>query len=202
MRTLAGPSSAVQWVLSGGPYTTASQVRQCPLVQRRPRVGCLPASPSSSSRATRLFRLSRAFATSVSNRCGSPTEMAGLSSASRIPWMSFSRSLCSENDMIPFKDSTTRPRTSVGIGPPPKQDDGPRRLERSSRASRRVSSRIRLAGASAVAVALDVGLYLSNIGDISSVSLFRGAASIENVFAPYKGRDRNSDHENQGESNG
>jgi len=28
-----------------------------------------------------------------------------------------------------------------------------------------------LAGASAVAVALDVGLYLSNIGDISSVSL-------------------------------
>ena len=77
--------------------------------------------------------------------------------------------------------------------PPATQaDEGPRRLERSSRASRRVSSRIRLAGASAVAVALDVGLYLSNIGDISSVSLFRGAASIENVFAPYKGRDRNS----------
>ena len=51
-------------------------------------------------------------------------------------------------------------------------------------------------------MALDVGLYLSNIGDVSSVSLFRGAASIENVFAPYKGRGRNSDHENQGESNG
>jgi len=32
MRTLAGPSSAVQCVLSGGPYTTASQVRQCQLV--------------------------------------------------------------------------------------------------------------------------------------------------------------------------
>jgi hypothetical protein len=28
IRTLTGPSSAVQWVLSGGPYTTASQFRQ------------------------------------------------------------------------------------------------------------------------------------------------------------------------------
>jgi len=32
MRTTAGPSSAAQCVLSGGPYTTASQVRQCQLV--------------------------------------------------------------------------------------------------------------------------------------------------------------------------
>jgi hypothetical protein len=37
--------------------------------------------------------------------------------------------------------------------------------------------------------------------DSSSVPLFRGAASIENVFAPYKSRDRCSDDENQGESN-
>jgi len=29
IRTAAGPSSAVQCVFSGGPYTTASQVRQC-----------------------------------------------------------------------------------------------------------------------------------------------------------------------------
>ena len=28
MRTAAGPSSVVQWVLSGGPYTVSSQVRQ------------------------------------------------------------------------------------------------------------------------------------------------------------------------------
>jgi hypothetical protein len=26
MRTVAGPSSVVQWVLSGGPYTVSSQV--------------------------------------------------------------------------------------------------------------------------------------------------------------------------------
>jgi hypothetical protein len=32
IRTVAGPSSAVQWVLSGGPYTTVSQVRHCQLV--------------------------------------------------------------------------------------------------------------------------------------------------------------------------
>jgi hypothetical protein len=32
IRTAAGPSSAVQCVLSGGPYTVASQVRQCQLV--------------------------------------------------------------------------------------------------------------------------------------------------------------------------
>jgi hypothetical protein len=48
---------------------------------------------------------------------------------------------------------------------------------------------------------LEVGLHLSNIGDISSVSLFRGATSIENVFAPYKGADCYSDDENQAESN-
>jgi len=32
VRTVAGPSSVVQCVFSGGPYTTASQVRQCQLV--------------------------------------------------------------------------------------------------------------------------------------------------------------------------
>src|SRR6476469_2330629 len=32
IRTAAGPSSAVQCVFNGGPYTTASQVRQCQLV--------------------------------------------------------------------------------------------------------------------------------------------------------------------------
>ena len=35
IRTVAGPSSVVQWVLSGGPYTTASHVRQCQLVWLR-----------------------------------------------------------------------------------------------------------------------------------------------------------------------
>jgi hypothetical protein len=39
----------------------------------------------------------------------------------------------------------------------------------------------------------------SNIENRSSISLVRGAASIENSFAPYKGRDRYGDHENQGE---
>jgi hypothetical protein len=29
LRTAAGPANAPQCVLSGGPYTTASQVRQC-----------------------------------------------------------------------------------------------------------------------------------------------------------------------------
>jgi hypothetical protein len=38
IRTTAGPSSAVQCVLSGGPYTTASQVRQCQLVCPPPPV--------------------------------------------------------------------------------------------------------------------------------------------------------------------
>jgi len=33
--TVAGPSSVVQWVLSGGPYTTASHVRQRQPVFRR-----------------------------------------------------------------------------------------------------------------------------------------------------------------------
>jgi hypothetical protein len=32
IRTAAGPSSAEQWVFVGGPYTTASQVRQCQVV--------------------------------------------------------------------------------------------------------------------------------------------------------------------------
>jgi len=32
MRTVAGPSSVVQCVFNGGPYTTASHVRQCQLV--------------------------------------------------------------------------------------------------------------------------------------------------------------------------
>jgi len=32
IRTVVSPSSAVQWVLSGGPYTTASHLRQCQLV--------------------------------------------------------------------------------------------------------------------------------------------------------------------------
>jgi hypothetical protein len=32
MRTVAGPSSAVQWVLSGGPYTVASHVRHVHVV--------------------------------------------------------------------------------------------------------------------------------------------------------------------------
>jgi hypothetical protein len=32
MRTAAGPSSVVQWVLSGGPNTTASHARQCQVV--------------------------------------------------------------------------------------------------------------------------------------------------------------------------
>jgi hypothetical protein len=32
IRTVAGPSRHVQCLLSGGPYTTASQVRQCQLV--------------------------------------------------------------------------------------------------------------------------------------------------------------------------
>ena len=32
MRTVAGPSSVVQCVLSGGPFTVSSQVRQCRLV--------------------------------------------------------------------------------------------------------------------------------------------------------------------------
>ena len=32
MRTVAGPSSAVQWVLSGGPYTVSSQVRHVQVV--------------------------------------------------------------------------------------------------------------------------------------------------------------------------
>ena len=32
IRTAAGPSSAVQCVFNGGPYTTASHVRQCQLV--------------------------------------------------------------------------------------------------------------------------------------------------------------------------
>jgi hypothetical protein len=47
-------------------------------------------------------------------------------------------------------------------------------------------------------VALEVSLDPSNILGRSSVSLFRGAAPIEN--SPYKRRDRYSDHENQGES--
>ena len=49
-------------------------------------------------------------------------------------------------------------------------------------------------------MALEVSPHPSNIVDRSSVSLYRGAASIENLFAPYKYRDRCSDHENQGES--
>lgn len=60
--------------------------------------------------------------------------------------------------------------------------------------------RIRLAAAYAAAMALEVSLHPSNIVDRSSVSLCRGAASIENLFAPFKGRDCYSDHENQGES--
>jgi hypothetical protein len=77
----------------------------------------------------------------------------------------------------------------------------PRRSERHSRASRCAAVwRIRLAGAPAVAIALEVGPHLSNIGDSSSVPLFGATASIDNVFAPHESRDRYSDHENQGES--
>ncbi len=57
-----------------------------------------------------------------------------------------------------------------------------------------------MAGAQAAAIAPEVSLHPSNIKDASSVSLFRGAAPIKNLFAPYKGRDRYNDHENQGES--
>ena len=32
IRTVAGPSSVVQWVLSGGPYTVWSHVRQVQVV--------------------------------------------------------------------------------------------------------------------------------------------------------------------------
>jgi hypothetical protein len=32
IRTVAGPSRALQWVLSGGPYTVWSQVRQVQVV--------------------------------------------------------------------------------------------------------------------------------------------------------------------------
>jgi hypothetical protein len=32
MRTAAGPVNAEQWPPSGGPYTVASQVRQCQVV--------------------------------------------------------------------------------------------------------------------------------------------------------------------------
>ncbi|WP_353362016.1 hypothetical protein [Mycobacterium sp.] len=32
IRTLAGPSSVVQWVLSGGPYTVSSHVQQVQVV--------------------------------------------------------------------------------------------------------------------------------------------------------------------------
>jgi hypothetical protein len=37
MRTVAGPSSVVQWVLSGGPYTVASHVRHVEVVVPRRR---------------------------------------------------------------------------------------------------------------------------------------------------------------------
>jgi hypothetical protein len=37
IRTAAGPSSAVQRLFNGGPYTTASHVRQCQLVCPPPR---------------------------------------------------------------------------------------------------------------------------------------------------------------------
>jgi hypothetical protein len=40
-----------------------------------------------------------------------------------------------------------------------------------------------------VATTLEVGLHSAHIEDVSSVPLFRGAASIENVFAPHKSRD-------------
>jgi hypothetical protein len=55
--------------------------------------------------------------------------------------------------------------------------------------------------ASAVALALEVGLHPSNIAGNSSVVLSRGAASMENLFAPYERHRRDRDRQDQGESN-
>jgi hypothetical protein len=76
------------------------------------------------------------------------------------------------------------------------------RLEASAATYAAISTHIVLTGAPAGAVALEVSLHLSNSADKSLVPLRGSATSIKNMFAPYDRRDRESDHKNQGESDG
>jgi len=69
IRTAAGPSSAVQCVFNGGPYTTASQVRQCQLVCPPPPCPRQATCPTRTwSRAKRVTGFPHDAATSGSGR--------------------------------------------------------------------------------------------------------------------------------------